>query len=211
MEQDSPAEEGDPRWLISALADGEGDAAGIAGGCAAWARCDVEARRSWHVYHLIGDVLRSDDLASVPARDQAFLERLHARLANEPVPSAAAPQPVDAGADPRPRKAWQWPAALAASVIALAAGLVLMLDPAGRSGSDAARRFAVAPDANRVAATGSGAGSLLVPETVDQGSRVVRDARLDRYLRAHREYGAALPGSLPGGASRSVSTVSYER
>jgi len=210
MEQDSPAEEGNPRWLISALADGEGDAAGVAGGCTAWARCDVEARRSWHVYHLIGDVLRSDDLASAPARDQAFLERLHARLAEEPLPPAAS-QPVDAAADPRPRRAWQWPAALAASVMALAAGLVLMLGPAGRQGSDAAQRFVVAPDANRVAANGSAAGSPPVPETVDQGSRVVRDARLDRYLRAHREYGAALPGSLPGGASRSVSTVSYER
>jgi hypothetical protein len=43
------------------------------------------------------------------------------------------------------------------------------------------------------------------------GSRVVRDAQLDRYLRAHRDYGTALPGSLPGGPGRSISTVSLER
>jgi hypothetical protein len=39
----------------------------------------------------------------------------------------------------------------------------------------------------------------------------VRDAQLDRYLRAHRDYATALPGSLPGGAGRSVTTVSLQR
>jgi hypothetical protein len=40
---------------------------------------------------------------------------------------------------------------------------------------------------------------------------VVRDAQLDRYLRAHRDYATALPGSLPGGPGRSIATVSFER
>ena len=34
--------------------------------CADWA-ADPEARQAWHTYHLIGDVLRSDDLASPAA------------------------------------------------------------------------------------------------------------------------------------------------
>jgi len=37
------------------------------------------------------------------------------------------------------------------------------------------------------------------------------DAQLDRYLRAHRDYATALPGSLPGGSGRSIATVSFER
>ena len=51
------------RRALSALADGE--LAGDAGEAAfrAW-RSDPEARRDWHDWHLIGDVLRSEDLAS---------------------------------------------------------------------------------------------------------------------------------------------------
>jgi len=40
---------------------------------------------------------------------------------------------------------------------------------------------------------------------------MVRDTQLDSYLRAHRDYAAALPGSLPGGSGRSLAAVSYER
>ena len=71
----------DRRALLSALADGEADAAQA--GCALW-RDDAEARATWHTYHLIGDVLRSDDLAAQPARDAAFLAALRERLAAEP-------------------------------------------------------------------------------------------------------------------------------
>ena len=38
--------------------------------CESW-RGDGELREDWHAYHLIGDVLRSDDLAIAPARDEA--------------------------------------------------------------------------------------------------------------------------------------------
>ena len=48
-------------------------------------------------------------------------------------------------------------------------------------------------------------------EPVPAGGRMVRDAQLDSYLRAHRDYAAALPGSLPGGSGRSLAAVSYER
>jgi hypothetical protein len=50
-----------------------------------------------------------------------------------------------------------------------------------------------------------------VPQAPAQGTRIVRDAQLDRYLQAHRDYGTALPGSLPGGAGRSIATVAFER
>jgi hypothetical protein len=50
-----------------------------------------------------------------------------------------------------------------------------------------------------------------VPQAMAQGNRIVRDAQLDRYLQAHRDYGTALPGSLPGGAGRSIATVAFER
>ena len=67
MNNDPPVDANDPRWLLSAMADGEADAAELGRGCAGWASADAQTRQSWHAYHLIGDVLRSDDLASAPA------------------------------------------------------------------------------------------------------------------------------------------------
>jgi sigma-E factor negative regulatory protein RseA len=66
------------REQLSALADGELDAAAVGHACAGW-HGDAEQRETWHAYHLIGDVMRSDDLASDTARDAAFLGALRAR------------------------------------------------------------------------------------------------------------------------------------
>ena len=79
------------RQLLSSLMDGELTADDAAEACQLW-RQDAQARSDWHAYHLIGDVLRSDDLASAPAHDAAFLQALRQRLADEPVPLA--PQPA---------------------------------------------------------------------------------------------------------------------
>ena len=81
---------------LSALMDGELDASAVGRACGQW-RDDEETRANWHAYHLIGDVLRSDDLVSDPAHDAAFLAAFRQRLAQEPVvlaPAslAAAPQ-----------------------------------------------------------------------------------------------------------------------
>jgi len=210
MNSEAPVDAGDPRRLISALADGEADAAECGRGCSAWADAESAARRSWYAYHLIGDVLRSEDLASSPERDQAFLQRLRLRLAEEPAvlaPQALA-KPAVAGARTARRAAWAMPAALAAGVMALATGLLVTRGPAGDAGSSGPA--AAAPGPATVVAESS-APAMPILESTDQSSRIVRDARLDRYLQAHRDYGAALPGSLPGGSGRSIATVSFDR
>lgn len=191
----------DARRQLSALADGETDAAAAARACAAWA--DPETQRRWHTYQLIGDVLRSEDLASAPARDHDFLQRLRGRLAAEP--AIVVPLPTPAMRPPRPR--WALPAAMAAGVMAMAVSLGVAIGPSG-GGSPAAPAptQAQAPAAAAVVAT---AAAPTPDASVRQ--RMVRDAQLDRYLRAHREYGTALPGSLPGGAGRSIANVSLER
>ena len=68
---------------LSALVDGELEADATARACGHW-RESGEARSSWHAYHVIGDVLRSEDLACDPARDAGFLEAFRARLKDEP-------------------------------------------------------------------------------------------------------------------------------
>lgn len=202
------------RELLSALADGETSARESARACAAWANAAPEARSRWHAYQLIGDVLRSEDLASPPARDQAFLERLRLRLAGEPaimdLEAAQSMAPVVGIGAKRPRRAprWVWPAALAAGVMALATVMVVALGPAGGSGASAP--LAAAPAGATVVAARADVQATVL-EASGLGSRIVRDAQLDRYLRAHRDYGTALPGSLPGGPGRSITTVSLDR
>src|SRR5574343_695773 len=114
---------------LSALSDGELPDDEVAAACRAW-RDDAGCRAQWHAHHLIGDVLRSPDLAVRPAADEAFLQGLRARLAAEPVPLAPAPwqaAPVVTG-DPlldtvrpaavrRPRlRRWAAPAGIAAGL-----------------------------------------------------------------------------------------------
>jgi hypothetical protein len=87
------------RPKICALPVGAGRRRGFFSGAGlqAW-RDDARARETWHAYHLIGDVLRSEELAHAPARDEAFLAGLRQRLAAEP--AILAPAPVRPAAKP---------------------------------------------------------------------------------------------------------------
>lgn len=117
---------------LSLLMDGELDAEGCSGATAAWGR-DAAQRGTWHAYHLIGDVLRSEDLAGA-ARDEAFMQKLRLSLAREPValvprelrsavpPAAEATDAAAAGGDMRSRRRLRWaaPFGVAAGVAAVA-------------------------------------------------------------------------------------------
>jgi sigma-E factor negative regulatory protein RseA len=213
MKPEPVVDTGDPRWLMSAMADGEADMAECARCCAAWVDATSEARGSWHAYHLIGDVLRSEDLASVPGHDRAFLDRLRMRLADEPV--ILAPQALStvagSGARAFKRLPWAMPAAVAAGVMAVATVLVVARGPGGGAAGSSGPALAVAPAAVVAVAADSAPAATPAAGVSAQGSRIVRDAQLDRYLQAHRDYGTALPGSLPGGPGRSITTVSLDR
>jgi sigma-E factor negative regulatory protein RseA len=184
----------DEAWReeLSALADGElPDAAPL---CSAWlARGEV--RETWHTYHLIGDVLRSDDLAASPGRDAALLGRLRECLACEP--AILAPAPLAAAESER---RWSLRAAVAvtAGVVAVG-GIYSLMRPAAEpmvvassagSGSAVAPREPVAAGLSPAVAP-AGAESDL-PRVIATGNmRLIRDARLDAYLAAHKQF----PGS----------------
>lgn len=187
---------------LSALADGDPDA--LRAGCEAW-RNDPAARATWHAYHLIGDVMRSEELATTPARDAAFLAALSQRLAAEPVPLAPEPMPAPAAslaAVPRRRQGWLAPAAVAAGFFAVAGALVVTRLSAPEP---AAPLQARAPGGSGLTLVGAGvpgaapAGAPALP----MDGRLIRDAQLDRYLAAHR---GALGGALavPGGVKHNV-------
>jgi sigma-E factor negative regulatory protein RseA len=178
--------------LISALADG--DAAALDRGCELW-RSDADARATWHAYHLIGDVMRSDDLAVRPARDQDFLASLRTRLADEPV--LLAPAPVAPAATPRRRQRWLLPAAAAAGFVAVAGvTVVARMSADGAGGTLVATERPAAGPIRAVATQAEPRTRSLVYE-----GRFIRDAQLDAYLEAHRQaYGgraATVPGGMP--------------
>ena len=114
------------RAALSALMDGDPSAGDEA--CRAW-RGDAAARADWHAYHLIGDVMRSDEHRADEARDARFLAAVRARLANEPVvlaPSPVSVAPASAAALRHTRRARRWlaPTAVAAGFVAVAGALM---------------------------------------------------------------------------------------
>lgn len=192
---------------LSALVDGELMPDDVRRACAAW-RNDAGARQNWHAYQLIGDVLRSDDLASAPARDEAFLQRLRGRLADEPV--VLAPQAVPAAAgvavsSGRRLRRWHAGAAVAAGFVAVAGVLVATRGPA----PEPAPALAGVPPA--IMPVGANPDAGVEPVAFVTDGKVIRDARLDRYLAAHKNFAGASALGVPSAFLRSATTDASKR
>jgi sigma-E factor negative regulatory protein RseA len=193
---------------ISALIDGELGPDGVVRACAQW-RSDARSRQTWHAYHLIGDVLRSDDLASRPARDADFLNRLRGRLADEPVVLAPAALPAAAAVTPmagrRALRHWRAGAAVAAGFVAVAGVLVVMRSPAPQPAAELARAPVSAPVVSVAAESGVEQAAYVTD------GRVMRDARLDRYLAAHQQFAGASALGVPSAFLRSATADASKR
>lgn len=185
---------------LSALVDGELDRAGVAAACARW-RDSAECRENWHNYQLIGDVLRSQDLASAVAHDAAFLAALRDRLADEPVVLAPSqPQPAADGSATVARRGPRLAAigAIAAGFVVVVAGALTITGlPFQRSQGELV--LADPGPALSVASADAAAGARNdiaqeVQPMVASG-QLIRDARLDRYFAAHQQWsGSAMLG-----------------
>lgn len=188
---------------LSALADGELGSAAVARLCRQW-RNEPGLRQRWYQYHAIGDVLRSEDLASTAAHDNDFLTLLRARLASEPIIMA----PLEHHAATPGAVRAQFGRRRLASVGAIAAGfMVVAVGALGIFGqpftgnapqSLTAGGIAAQPVPALIVATRSPVQGDLVGEllpTVASG-QLIRDAKLDSYLSAHRQWsnGAMLGG-----------------
>jgi sigma-E factor negative regulatory protein RseA len=176
---------------LSMLRDGEAGDRQLDVALAAWS-ADAASRRAWQDWQLIGDVLRSEDLARSRCSDEAFLARLQPGL------RAVAPdQPATARILRWPR--WpalagrRWAAAGLAAGLALTVG-ALALQPAGALVDHWLARLLPTLD-----------DGGLVMKSAD--GPLIRDAQLDAYLRAHR---AGAP-TLPGGATGRFETVAIEK
>ncbi len=187
--------------LLSSVADGQANAEQLAHATRLW-RDDAQARATWHTYHLIGDVLRSDELARDPARDVQFLSALRGRLALEPAVLA----PVATSAR---RAAWRWPSAtaVAAGFMVVAAGALLLRPglPEPRSPALARAPGQVLPPPGVAVTVATGVQPVPAGQL---GLTLLRDAQLDRYLHAHRAFGATAPVAQQVAGRRALETVS---
>ena len=207
---------------LSALIDGEADVGVVSSACAVW-RESASTRSDWHTFHLIGDVMRSEDLASTRQRDAAFLERLRERLADEPVvlapqplgrPAAVEAMPMAAQAGRWRRRSWIGPAAVAAGFVAVAGVLVVTRAPTPLTTETTlagGTTPSVAAGVTPVVATAPAEAGAEPEAQLVRSGQLLRDARLDRYLAAHKQFAGSSALGVPSSFLRSATVDAANR
>lgn len=178
---------------ISALMDGDLPAAELGALLDDLAQQDSSAN-DWHLYHVAGDVLRSQALAPQRA-DLAFWGRLEQRLAQEPVVLPLAPQPargLPATTLASANGPWRWVAGATFTVLVgmVSVGMWWTAGPASPS-----QLAAVPAPAVETAA-------LQAPPVM------LRDPELDALMAAHQQMGGHSAWQMPSGFLRNAT---YER
>ena len=218
---------------LSALADGETDTAKSADACLAWAS-DARLQADWHAWHLIGDVLRSEDLAADPSADRRLCAAIRVRLQSEAV--VLAPMAAEARSRQlaggeidderrvvrrRSGRGWATGGAVAAGVVLVAGTFALLRtdDVAGPAGLASTGAAAVpvasadpSPVTSPVTAARTARGEAAAPPValVTDG-KLIRDARLDRYLEAHKQFAGTSALGVPSAFLRSATLDSTAR
>jgi sigma-E factor negative regulatory protein RseA len=167
-----------------------------------------EQQAAWDVYHQIGDILRSDEMAVEMRPD--FTARMAARLAAEPAILApafsrpgAAPQVSDAcqkNSKNKKFKRFALPGVMAAAAasVALISGPQLMVAMKGDGIQNHARvtvASANPPISHNAVISASAPKATLVSTADAGGGTVLRDPHIDEYLRAHQRFSPSVYSS----------------
>ena len=209
------------REQISALADGQlhGDAFADAIACTG----DDEGLATWQIYHLVGDVLRSNELARADSGN-VLLSRLREQMAQEaPVrsPAALAPEPaLGVVAQARLPAAhasvfrWKMVAGVAslAAVAAIGWSSVGMLQ--GGRGVSGAQMASVGAPVIQAAPAPQGVmqpGSMIAVAENEGQQVMIRDPRLDELLAAHKQFGSTSALQMPAGFLRNATFATPSR
>ncbi|WP_250472727.1 sigma-E factor negative regulatory protein [Caballeronia sp. GAFFF1] len=163
------------------------------------AELSSEDRAAWSDYHLIGDALRSDDLAESPARGRAFMASFAARfeaeahvLAPAALPAASAQKTRNGMLRRRVVPAF----AVAAAAATLAWIVVPQMQGVGVHSGAQVASVAQPDSVQRVALASVPAVTTAAPVVE---ANIIRDANLDQYLEAHQQFSQqpAMPGAMP--------------
>lgn len=180
---------------LSALMDGElkGDAFAEALLLAQ----EDEVLATWELYHVVGDVLRSPELAQHAVAPNPLIAKLREQMAQEPVfPQQAPAMSLDAVAVPDLPAAnasvFRWK--MVAGVASLAAVAAIAWNSFSALKSEGPQ-LAAAPAANSsVVAVSEGSGQPVM----------LRDPRLDELLQAHKQFGSTSALQMPAGFLRNA-------
>lgn len=185
------------RELMSALADGQlrGEAFARA---VETAGSDPRAREAWHTYHLIGDVLRTGGPVKANS-PELFLDELARRLASEEPLRASQGSAVAVDVTQLPAAndgsfRWKLVAGFASMAAVAAVGWTMV---AGTGVAPLQPQLAGAP----VQPEAARAGATLV---AGERGLMIRDAQLDEFLAAHRQFGGASALQMPAGFLRNA-------
>ena len=204
--------------MLSALADGQ-----LSGNALTQAlefSSQDEGRETWQLYQLVGDVLRSPELAR-PVDNGDFLVRLRTQLAQEAAPvaqatvsSPAAPaQPVLTQFTPPPQAAndsvFRWK--MVAGLASLAAVVTLVWSAVGGLGGPPAGAQMAAVSAPVTASVSVQAPAVSLADNQAPQQVMIRDPRLDELLAAHKQFGGTSALQLPAGFLRNANFEAPKR
>ncbi|RYX97664.1 MAG: anti-sigma factor [Comamonadaceae bacterium] len=204
--------------LVSALADGQLSGEAFAAALQA-CRDDEALVGQWATYHLIGDVLRSPNLAASDLKS-GFSARLASRLALEPLPGALASSvgsanrvdAIDRAAPPAPGMAvpvqsrpaandFRWK--MVAGFASVAAVAAIAWTVTGMSSVPAGPQLALQSPPQTQPQQRQLAGEEQILVASPQGT-MVRDARLEEMLAAHKQFGGTSALQVPSGFLRNA-------
>lgn len=161
-----------------------------------------EGRVIWQAYHVVGDVLRSPELAAGALSSSAFLAHFNERLAREPAPTAIQP--------------------LSETVTKKDASVGLEHPQAANASVFRWKMLAGFASLAVVASVGWNSWDRLVPGDAQTGTQLavsapavspvaaavppvmIRDPRLDELLAAHRQFGSTSALQMPAGFLRNA-------
>lgn len=194
------------REQLSALADGQLQGDELADALA-YAE-QAEGHAAWQLYHLVGDVLRSSDLARPSSPD--FMARLRDELAKEgpalgvqpPVQVAVVAPVMDSAANASVFR-WKMVAGFAslAAVAAIGWTSLASLQGTGAAGPSGGAQLALAPES---APSTAGTPVVAVADAEGGAQVMIRDPRLDELLAAHKQFGSTSALQMPAGFLRNA-------
>lgn len=162
---------------------------------------EQQGREAWCLYHLVGDVLRSPELATgTDSRD--FLSRLRQNLAAEPVSELSAiaelqqivsPPTVLVAAANTSLFRWKMVAGFASLAVVAAVGWNSWGYLQGNE-QVAAQLAVTAPASAEILAVADGDAPVVM----------IRDPRLDELLAAHKQFGSTSALQMPAGFLRNA-------
>lgn len=189
--------------LVSDLADGRLGGAALAQAVAVVAS-NKDSAAAWHIYHLIGDAMRSPELAG-RCLDQTFADRVQSRIEREPLgPGLGGREDLQRGTGEfEDRHAsglwpaandWNWSLVAGLGSLAVAVAVAWTLGGDSTGGDRNPQLSQARPSAPQAVTT------MSQPEP----QVMIRDPRLDELLAAHKQFGGASALQKPAGFLRNA-------